>query len=1099
MRPTAAPVFAKLAAYLASFTLVVAGTIIPGIAHISDAPQAVSGDLMHTVYTARSGLGVHAISPDDGAIVNASATAFEVAATAGTGVEVAVNGAVVPLNKLGRRAELDDGSLRYTFYGVSLAPGVNVVVLTPLGADGLRGTSVTEHVWGPGPPAAIHGTGCRSPRADGRTPCVVQFAAVDAWGHPAAPGATLNVAVTDGDAAFLPAGITGGEVVSDESAASPSPAGPRRTLSVALGIGSTATLQVVPGNTPGQIRIAAGIGALSTSVQFDAMPFARPPFVTGLATVGAGAVPGDVGADPTAPDGTNSRRGRVALFGTGLLSGNAVGSIAYDTAGSLAETSAFGTFNADPNDRPYAIYGDASTRRNDALTEDKLYARIDDNFNSLLWGEFNATTGPAGAAGTAALQVDGAKLALGSAATTATLFTAANHVGYGREVLPATGLALLTSLSHDNLVVGSEIVTLVSLDRRTGAVLRQTTLQNVVDYTIDYTGGIIRFINVPLPYDAAFNPQQVLVTYEYSLADGDARTTGARFDAPVGHLDGIRLGAGYLNDVAGSANFSLVSESAAGLLPGGGWTVSHAESAGVVPGASDADAAGGSAFRLAGASTTGHYKFSFGYDSTSTAYGNPFGDLQTPGLSEYHAALFRSFGGGGSDLSLSYDHERSAPVTTGASLATESNLTLLAHKYVNPRLTLHAGLTMHASDVGDSGAGVSAASDVPSPQPTPTGTLETSTPNASVVQANVGADWKVVHNLAVTIERDQSIGGFDATQPSQTTAGIGWDLDGRGRVYAQELWSDSPMRLLDQSTGAGANSSSHAFELGVDESVDANTAIESKYGISGVGNAADIDASLGIKERLKISKLVKGDLFVQRGVASGADTGAFTVLGATLGYADGTGRFKATGSLQDRTGAAGGASWSLGAAGKLFGDVSLLAADESSHTAGNATTDARVALAWRPSMSDRGALFAGYERSAGNAGVPGAQSGVISLDGVYRPTRRLELTGRLARKTDGDSTYVAGTSLLGLGARQQLGPRFDIGAEERTILAQSANGGLHSMAAEAGAMVGPTMRAAAGYNFGATADPTLAAAPTRKGWYVTLTTTIDRIFGWGAH
>ena len=47
-------------------------------------------------------------------------------------------------------------------------------------------------------------------------------------------------------------------------------------------------------------------------------------------------------------------------------------------------------------------------------------------------------------------------------------------------------------------------------------------------------------------------------------------------------------------------------------------------------------------------------------------------------------------------------------------------------------------------------------------------------------------------------------------------------------------------------------------------------------------------------------------------------------------------------------------------------------------------------------------------------------------------------------------------------------------------------------------MAANSLRAAVGYNFGTTADATLAAAPTRKGVYATLTTTIDRIFGWGA-
>jgi hypothetical protein len=41
------------------------------------------------------------------------------------------------------------------------------------------------------------------------------------------------------------------------------------------------------------------------------------------------------------------------------------------------------------------------------------------------------------------------------------------------------------------------------------------------------------------------------------------------------------------------------------------------------------------------------------------------------------------------------------------------------------------------------------------------------------------------------------------------------------------------------------------------------------------------------------------------------------------------------------------------------------------------------------------------------------------------------------------------------------------------------------------------MRLAFGYNFSGSPDPALAAAPARRGVYLTATSVIDRIFGWG--
>jgi hypothetical protein len=1066
----------------------------PGLAQTPPAgpaagPTLSQADLSHLTYTAREGLTVHALSPDDGGVVNAMATAFEVATIAGAGVEIAVNGNLVPMSRLGRRSEQDDGTVRYTFYGVLLAPGDNLVVLTPLGAGGLRGPSVTEHVWGPGAPAALHVSSCPKPRADGRTPCAVHIAVVDRWGHPAAPGSTLKAVISAGDAVFAPAEVTGGALLADSDPAVG--AANARSVALSLAVGSTATIPVVLGGNPGRIRIDASDADLSTQVVLDVMAYSRPAIVTGLATVGVGAVPGEPATDPTADDGTNSRYGRVALFGTGKLGGNAVGTFGYDTAGSLAPTTSTGTFNADPNDRPYLTYGDASIRRNDALTQDRLYARVDDGHTSAMWGQFGATTGPQGAAGAVALQVDGAQITAGSAVMSGSAFTASNEVGYGRELLNPSGLATLNLLAHDNLIVGSESVTLASIDRRTGIVLHQTVLQNSVDYTIDYTGGLIRFINIPLPYDILFNPQQILVTYEYSAIGGRARTTGARFDAPLGHFDDLRFGFGYLNDSTGSANFVLLTENAGGRLPGGSWSLSHASSEGTLPGIgsgtfADAGGNGGGALRFGGSSVSGPYRVGFGYDTTSTGYGNPFGDLATPGLTDYHASLSRTLGTRG-DVALTYERENYSSLSGGLGAAsTRSTIGAILREKLNARLSVHAGVTVHASDtagVTASGSNAVSGADV----------------RAGVTQAELGAEWRATKQLSLSAQRDQSIGGFDATQPAQTTAQASWDLGGRGRIYARELWTDSPLQLA-AATGelVSAGSATHAVALGIEERLNPNTSIDSEYLISGTGSGTDVNAAIGVRERLILSKQLKGDAFIQRGQGYGSQTSGFAVYGLSLGYGDAAGRMKLTGSLQDRTGDGGGATWSLGAAGRLISDVSLLGAYQGSRAPGSATTDAHIALAWRPSLSDRGAMLLGYQRASGNANVAGAQSGVLSVDGVYRPTLRLELTGRYAYKTDGDSNYAVGTSLLGLGARERLGPRFDIGIETREVLARAAGGGLHSTAVEFGALAGNTLRAAVGYNFGTTADATLAAAPTRKGVYATLTTTIDRIFGWGA-
>jgi hypothetical protein len=56
----------------------------------------------------------------------------------------------------------------------------------------------------------------------------------------------------------------------------------------------------------------------------------------------------------------------------------------------------------------------------------------------------------------------------------------------------------------------------------------------------------------------------------------------------------------------------------------------------------------------------------------------------------------------------------------------------------------------------------------------------------------------------------------------------------------------------------------------------------------------------------------------------------------------------------------------------------------------------------------------------------------------------------------------------------------------------------HGLAIEAGHRLTGSLRVAVGYNVRAIADPSLSNAPSRKGFYITMTSVVDRILGWGA-
>jgi hypothetical protein len=81
---------------------------------------------------------------------------------------------------------------------------------------------------------------------------------------------------------------------------------------------------------------------------------------------------------------------------------------------------------------------------------------------------------------------------------------------------------------------------------------------------------------------------------------------------------------------------------------------------------------------------------------------------------------------------------------------------------------------------------------------------------------------------------------------------------------------------------------------------------------------------------------------------------------------------------------------------------------------------------------------------------------------------------------------------------QKIARRSDIAAEVTGEgIAGIGGAGVRGFALENGYRIGDQMRFAVGYSFAGTVDPLLATAPGRRGVYVTVTSIVDRIFGWG--
>jgi hypothetical protein len=1034
------------------------------------APAVHAGDLTHLVYTSRTGLAATLIAPADGGVVGTTEAKVSVETVDGAGVELAVGGTIVPASQLGERA-VDSAAhtARYTYYAVRFAAGPNDVALTALGADGLRGTTAHYRIFGAGKPVAVRASISGRLIADGRTPATLTVTATDALGHPAQADSPVIVSVTAGAARLALSG--------DERAAGAS------AVKLHLDAAGRAIVFVLPGATSGNVQLAIAAGDAKTTAGTFVEPFLRPAFVTGLVSGGFGSTPGDEDGDGNLDDG-GSRRGRIALYGSGEAFDRISLTVAYDTASRLAPQTAFGPYVADPADRPYQTYGDASVQADAAVSTARLYARVEDGHDAFTYGQFTADLGGGDASATSYHQLlNGAQLQLADPAERirTTLFSATADVAYARQTFAVSGLAALAPLAP-NIVIGSDVVTLVTLDRRTGAAIAQTVLQPNVDYVLDYAAGQLRFIQVPLPFDAALNPQVVVVQYQYTGTGVQSRTTGGSTTVRLGSAPGATTARlGYVNDVTGAGNFSILEAAVSGGLKGGAWSLVHATANGLdANGSSLTDGDGASTrFALSDASRT--LRLNAGYEQTGAGYQNPFGGFATPGLTDMHLSLAHPLNADG-EIALSFTDQLNVGLGTDSS---ESDATLAWKQRVH-RLTVHAALDVRRQNA---------------PAPTATAPGAPATVSAAT-QATLGLDYRIADKSTVSLERIEDVGGAPdsvLTQPSQTLAAIDLAIDRNTHAYLRSIWSGAPqVGFADATAPYTAQSGTHATTFGIDRNAGPNTTLTTQWALQNTGNATDVYATNGVRERLQFAPDLKGDAFFQTSQNDGAAAtgGEFSVYGASLAY--GGKPFHASAAFQNRAGFSPGFDLQLGAGGALSPDLSLLGHLDDAVTAGLHDVDARVGLAWRPANDDRGASLLELERQTGDLTDGTERADTLAFDETYRLSERLEVDGRLAYKLDGDTYYAAHSVLAGVRVAQRIGSRNDVAVETRSLRVPGIAGAAQTaFAVESGMRIGESLRFAAGYNFSGAADPALFAAPTRQGAYVTLTSVVDRIFGWG--
>ena len=946
--------------------------------------------------------------------------------------------------------------------------------------------------------ARVDGSSAITANGRGQTP--VRIALSDAVGHALGRDYHVRARIVRGNAHFE-AGDGIADVVTDDH--------------------GEVVLPVVPGTKVGPLVVRLEGPSLAQDVDLSLIAVTAKPMVVGFATVGAGPVPGWIEAPDNAANGTNARRGTVSLYATGDIARNTRATAAYDTADVLQQSLTTGPFTDNPNDRPFPIYGDTSTRYDDALSQNHLYARVENGRSSAQWGEFYAQ-GPSGdVAGGYNILVNGFRIHAEGNALGGTAFTNSNEFSYDRRVISPTGLGIAGQTLHPNIVVGSDILLLIHLDRRTGAILSQQPLTSGADYVLDYASGLLRFVNVILPYDAEFNPQVVSVQYEFGGADARSTMVGASSSLKLTADGHSRADAWYLNGAFGSGNLNVFGQALDGRVGGSPWSFSHEHTNGFIPISQIQYGSGGDAYKAAFDTTSGPLSVALHYNNTSAGYNNPYGNYDTPGLVSLNGTATQRLASI-TDLEFSYLGARNQLPASFVSEAVSNNYTQAEVKLnVRPskRLRYHVGVRTSAADSngvinpallfsGDAGAPTAPISSITSGLPPLLTPVAYQAGSGHAINADLGAAWQFTPRASIALSRINSLGGavLDPYDPPQTLAEFDIDVGTKGKAFLRQLWQRASIQALaatqQSQTYAGTATSSTSF--GFSQQV-GNTTLESGYAVDHTAAGTDLYQAIGVRERVVVGPKLSGDAFIQTGdsllatfaPATGSGNPYFLVLGTSLSYAEKA--FHATGQIQVRTGYAGGSTFTLGAAGAISPSVSLFGSGIGSYTAGIVDSEDRFGLSFRPSHNDRYVTLATVDFSRTNLTNYNAYAtNVAQLQELYRPSYRTELAGSFAYKLAGDSFFQPRTTIYGIQADQRVGARFDVSGElHESTTAPFNNGSATGLAFEAGWRVGDQIRLAGGYNFSGFADPSTAINPTHRGVYFTLSSYLDRFFGWG--
>jgi uncharacterized repeat protein (TIGR01451 family) len=1063
---------------------------------------------------------VKVLSPQPNEAVTGAALEVAARVNGAWTVSVEVGGQRVPDSKIGeKRIDRKNDLATFTFVGLGVVPGPNRIRVTAVGPDGNAGKTVELTAYGRGPAKRLEIiTDKAELSAGGRDSTTVRVRAFDQWNHPAEDGSVaLGVSAgrllrvdeggaegnqTDGakdnnsskakigDNKIRPRdNQTAGGDVNRMDASVQGGEGVQTTEQIVPLVGGEGRVMLVADNTPGAAEIRATTGAVEAKHQIRITPEVRSAILVGLAEMTFGSAAPELSG--AASDATV--RSRLAFFYRGQFLGSNLLTVAYDSNRPINRTGGQDRlFQFDPNDRAYPLFGDSSTRFDDAQSNSKLYLRADRGRSYFLFGDFETENRNSGLAAYTR-RLTGVKLHIENAKGDYVSVTGARpDTAFARDVFPGGALGF-TRLSHAEVLPGSETLVIEVRDRRNPeTILSRESLIRSVDYNLDAATGEVFFLRPVSSFDFSFNLVQVVATYEYRTDSMSQAVYTARAYKNFEGL-GLKLGLSAVDQQQGDFGaFFLGGLDAEKSLPHNGhvrleWATSRGRvvsGGNIFFGAEADDRHDGNAYRveleqpLAYRETT--VRASFG--RADEGFLNPFGATVTPGSQRTDASVEMRVTKS-AHARLSFTDERNHTTNVDNSRQTAS---LLWTQSFGDRLRATFGYDFRRFQDDTSGHQT----------------------DSNLV--TVGAEYRATDKLQLSAKREQNLGEADPTYPDQTTLAATYQWNQYTKLFFTQRLSSAPIVPISDTAGTGfaATSARNETAVGVETKLGRFANLNSRYQIENGISGTDSFAVIGLSNRLPVGKQLSLDLGYERGfhlVGTGESFNA-----AHLGFSwQPIESFRTTGRYEMRDRGGAGSVLTFGAAGRLFDNVTSLGRFQLSRASfgGHDSTamSASAALAWRPLHTDAAGLLFSYTRrdisqQGDSHGETRDRSDTLSSDWYYQATRNVELYGRFALKFgDNASPGLARVSTLTYltqgRAVYRLGKYVDVAGEGRWLAQPASATARASFGAEAGFWVLSDLRLGGGYNWTGASEPgAVGLTPARRGFYFTISSKLSNLF-----